>query len=97
MDPDAIPQFNRGVWCRFGQDDLFIRLVDQKGRNFILNKEGAQMWDMMDGTATITQIAGEMNQKFGTPITDTMALLGKLIEHRFVEISRETTWLAESL
>lgn len=80
-----------GVLAHQVKDELVVVLPGQ-GRFIVLNKTGAQVFQMMDGTRNLGEIASALSEQYGISFEqakrDVLALAQKLLE-RSVIIRKE--------
>ncbi len=76
-----------GILSHQTHDELVVVLPGQ-GRFIVLNKTGAQVFQMMDGSRTLGEIAAALSQQYGIPLEraqqDVLALARKLLERAAV-------------
>ncbi|MCS7287082.1 MAG: PqqD family protein [Anaerolineae bacterium] len=72
-----------GILCHQVKDELVVVLPGQ-GRFIVLNKTGAQVFQMMDGSRTLGEIAAALSEQYGIPLEraqqDVLAFAKKLLE-----------------
>ncbi len=72
-----------GVLSRQSGEELVV-VLPAEGRFFVLNRTGAQVFQMIDGHRTLGEIAEAMSQEYQIPPEraeqDVLALAGKLLE-----------------
>ncbi len=68
--------------------DELVVVLPQEGRFIVLNRTGAQVFRMMDGSRTLGEIAEVLSEQYGIPVEqaqrDVLALAGKLLERAAV-------------
>jgi hypothetical protein len=87
MQLDTRPQRNQDVLARRGESEMILLDV-QSGCYYTLDDVGARIWDLCDGSASVSDIVaavcGEYEAAPETVETDVLELLGELSRERLV-------------
>ncbi len=76
-----------GILSHQSGDELVVVLPEQ-GRFLVLNKTGSQVFQMMDGSRSLREIAAVLSEQYGIPVEqaqrDVLALASKLLERAVI-------------
>ncbi len=86
---DKYPVPHEQVAARVVEEQAVIVLADS-GEVNVLNEVGTRIWQMIDGTRTVAQIANALATEFDVApevaLADTCAFVQRLLEARAVEL-----------
>jgi hypothetical protein len=87
MGPDSRPLRRQDVLAQKAGDTLVL-LTPDTGEYYTLNEVGARIWELVDGTVTVAEIAGVLAEEYEAPIeqiqADTLELLAELAAETFI-------------
>ncbi len=78
-----------GVVSRESGDELVV-VLPERGKFFVLNGTGAEVFRLVDGRRTLEEIAATLNGRYDVPPeqvqTDVLAFAGKLLDRDAVAV-----------
>jgi hypothetical protein len=81
MDAQSRPRRRDGVLAQTAGDTVLL-LTGDTGEYFTLNDVGGRIWELADGTRTVTDIAAVIGAEYEAPLdvieADTLEVLGEL-------------------
>lgn len=73
---------------RLGDDSVILNLDD--GNYFATNETGIDIWEMLDGSASVLEIGGQIAEKFSisekTAVADVLNFVKSLVKARLAKI-----------
>ena len=91
MHPDSRPVRRSDVLAQ-GAGETMILLTPDSGEYFTLNEVGGRIWELADGSRSVTEIAGLLVEEYEAPLeeiqADALKLLGELAEEQLVSDGR---------
>jgi hypothetical protein len=87
MGPESHPRRRDDVLAQ-GAGETVILLTPDSGEYFTLNEVGGRIWELADGSRSVTEIAGVLVEEYDAPLdeiqADALAVLDELAEERLV-------------
>jgi hypothetical protein len=87
MGPDSRPVRRSDVLAQAAGETVIL-LTPDSGEYFTLNEVGGRIWELADGSRSVSEIAGVLGDEYEAPLADIQAdaleLLGELAEERLV-------------
>ena len=87
MNGDSHPSRRNDVLAQ-GAGDTVILLAPDSGEYFTLNEVGGRIWELSDGSRSVSEIARLLAEEYEAPVdeirADALAVLDELAEVRLV-------------
>ena len=87
MGPDSHPVRRSDVLAQ-GAGETVILLTPDSGEYFTLNEVGGRIWELADGSRSVTEIAGLLAAEYDAPAeeieADALEVLGELADAKLV-------------
>jgi hypothetical protein len=87
MRPDSRPARRDGILAQAAGETVIL-LTPESGEYFTLNEVGGRIWELADGTRTVTEIAELLAAEYEAPVDeiheDALDVLGELAEVQLV-------------
>ena len=87
MDVDSRPRRRSDVLAQAAGDTVIL-LTPDSGEYFTLNEVGGRIWELADGSRSVTEIAALLAQEYEAPVeeiqSDALDVLGALADERLV-------------
>ena len=88
MGPESRPR-RRGDVLSKEAGDTVVLLTPDSGEYFTLNEVGGRIWELADGTRSVSEIAAVLAQEYEAPAdeieTDTLEVLGELAGEKLLD------------
>jgi coenzyme PQQ synthesis protein D (PqqD) len=87
MGPESRPVRRSDVLAQAAGETVIL-LTPDSGEYFTLNEVGGRIWELADGSRSVSEIAGVLVDEYEAPLEDIQAdaleLLGELAEEQLV-------------
>ena len=92
MGPESRPVRRSDILAQAAGETVIL-LTPDSGEYFTLNEVGGRIWELADGSRTVSEIAGALAGEYDAPVeeirADALELLGELAEERLVSDDRD--------
>ena len=92
MDPESRPVRRSDILAQAAGETVIL-LTPDSGEYFTLNEVGGRIWDLADGSRTVTEIAAALADEYDAPAeeirADALELLGELAGERLLSDDRD--------
>lgn len=79
MQLDSHPERAGRILAHRGDEELVL-LDPENGQYFTLDEVGARIWELCDGSRSVSEIAGALDEEFDAPLETIRADLLELLE-----------------